>query len=211
MAKQRPKRKRGKRGEGHAEVVEGNLVKALSHPLRARALAILNEQVASPKQISVVLGKPVGNVSYHVIRLRELGCVEMVKTRQRRGATEHFYRGVTRSFLNDENWAGLKGDAKNGISIVGLKMINDSSREAILAGTFDARANRHLSRSPLNVDDEGWEELMDLLESTLEGVFEIQAKSTGRLAESGNKSVRATISLLGFESPAGEQAAQSET
>lgn len=81
--------------------MEGNLVKALSHPLRARALAIFNERVTSPAELA--------------------------------------------------RWAKLSLDAKNGISIAGLRMQNDASMTALEAGTFDARDDRHLSCAPITV------------------------------------------------------------
>ncbi|HSS34284.1 MAG TPA: helix-turn-helix domain-containing protein [Solirubrobacterales bacterium] len=180
------------------------LAKAVGHPLRARALAILNERVASPKELHLELDEPLGNVSYHVGVLEELGCVELVKAEQRRGAMEHFFRGVTRSFLNAENWASLSDDAKNGVSVAGLQMINDASKAALENETFDSRDDRHLSCTPLNLDDQGWEDAMTLLSGALDQVLEIQGESASRLAKAKDpKTIRATISLLGFESPGG--------
>lgn len=204
------KRQKGKLKGPHKEIVDGNLVKALAHPLRARALGILNERIASPKELSGRLGKPVGNVSYHVKKLEDFGCVELVSEARRRGATEHYYRGVTRSFLNDANWAKLTAESKNGVSIAGLKMQNDASLVALEAGTFDSRETRHLSCTPVNLDEEGWEELTFLMNGTLDGVLEIQARCASRLAKNGGDSFRATVSLLSYESPGCEAAAELE-
>lgn len=68
------------------------LAKAYVHPLRAKALSLIAEGVASPKLIAQKLGVEVSKVAYHVRVLRELGCIELVETRQRRGAIEHLYR-----------------------------------------------------------------------------------------------------------------------
>jgi DNA-binding transcriptional ArsR family regulator len=205
-----PKKPRKAKTAKGKEVVENHLVKALSHPVRARALAILNSRIASPKEIADELNMEVGNVSYHVKTLRDLGCAELVRKAQVRGATEHFYRGVTRSFLNDANWARLTPAAKTGVSVAGLKTQNNAALKALEAGTFDSRADRHLSCSPLSVDELGWDELMLLLESTLEGVLEIQAKSATRQAEEGTEQINATVSILGFESPKCEPATPAE-
>jgi DNA-binding transcriptional ArsR family regulator len=186
------------------EVVANNLVKALSHPVRARALAILNSRVASPKEIADELNREVGNVGYHVRTLKDLGCVELVDEVKRRGATEHYYRGITRSFLNDTNWAQLTPDAKTGVSIAGLKTQNNAALKALEAGTFDARPDRHLSCSPLVVDELGWDELAALLMNTLDEVWEIQDKSTTRQAEQGSERIRTTVSMLFFEWPSCE-------
>ncbi len=201
MAQRKQTKTKSKRKGPHKEILEGTLVKALSHPLRARALAIFNERVTSPVELSRQFGKPVGNVSYHVKKLEEFGCVELVKEVQRRGATEHFYRGVTRSFLSAENWAKLTPEAKSGVSIAGLKMQNDASLAALEAGTFDARADRHLSCTPITIDEEAWPQIVELLANTLEEVIEIQAQSATRLAGDDDPGFRATVSILGFESP----------
>jgi DNA-binding transcriptional ArsR family regulator len=74
--------------------IDQRLAKALSSPLRARALALIAEGIASPKAISVDLGLDVRSVAYHVRVLRKLGCIELVETQQRRGAIEHIYRVV---------------------------------------------------------------------------------------------------------------------
>ncbi len=178
------------------------LVKALSHPVRARALAILNERIASPKQLSVELDKPIGHLSYHVKRLKELGCVELVDTAPRRGATEHFYRGTTRSFLSDDNWGQLAKDAKHGVSIAGLRMINDASLAAIKADTLDSRDDRHLSCTPMDLDNQGWQEATALLADSLEGLIVIAQRSANRRANGESEgSLRATASILCFESP----------
>jgi predicted transcriptional regulator len=65
---------------------------AHSNPLRARALQLISDGVASPKAISAELGLDVRTVAYHVRVLRKLGCIELVETQPRRGAVEHIYR-----------------------------------------------------------------------------------------------------------------------
>jgi DNA-binding transcriptional ArsR family regulator len=174
------------------------LIKALSHPVRANALTILNQRVASPKEIAVELREEVGKVSYHVKELRNLGCVELVDTAQRRGATEHYYRGVAQAYLNDSFWATLSTAVRNGISVTGLKVLVEAAREAVEAGTFDARTDRHLSCLTLNLDEEGWSEANVLLNETLDRLVEIGARSESR--DAPNR-VCATYGLLGFESP----------
>jgi hypothetical protein len=121
----------------------------------------------------------------------------------RRGATEHFYRGTTKSFFNDSHWERLSKHAKNGISITGLKMIFNKAGSAVEAGTFDSRGNRHLSCTPLMVDEAGWDRVAEILDEALGRVLEVQAESALRLAESEEGGIRATVSLLSFESPAG--------
>jgi DNA-binding transcriptional ArsR family regulator len=72
--------------------IDKRLAKALSSSLRVQALALIGEGAASPKAISDRLGLDVRTVAYHVRVLRELDCIELIETQQRRGAVEHTYR-----------------------------------------------------------------------------------------------------------------------
>jgi DNA-binding transcriptional ArsR family regulator len=78
--------------ERRPAVDQQRLAKAYVHPLRAEALSLIADGVASPKQIAEKLGAEISNVAYHVRVLRELGCIELAETQQRRGAIEHLYR-----------------------------------------------------------------------------------------------------------------------
>jgi predicted ArsR family transcriptional regulator len=80
----------------HPVSIDQQLAKALSHSTRARVLAAIANGEASPKQVADRLGEDVRNVAYHVRVLKRLGCVVLVETKQRRGATEHFYEVTER-------------------------------------------------------------------------------------------------------------------
>lgn len=77
--------------------IDPRLAKALSSQLRAEALALIGEGVDSPKQVAEKLGLDVRNVAYHVRVLRNLGCIELAETQQRRGTVEHIYRLTERA------------------------------------------------------------------------------------------------------------------
>lgn len=66
--------------------------KAVAHPLRAQILHTLDGEPRSPQSLSQALDQPLGNVSYHVTVLRDLGAIELTGIRQVRGALEHFYK-----------------------------------------------------------------------------------------------------------------------
>jgi DNA-binding transcriptional ArsR family regulator len=78
----------------HLHSIDPRLAKALSNEVRARALRHLARSAGSPKTIAAELGLDVRNVAYHVRVLKELGCVELVRTVPRRGAVEHVYRAA---------------------------------------------------------------------------------------------------------------------
>jgi DNA-binding transcriptional ArsR family regulator len=187
-------------------LVDPRVAKALSHPLRAHVLAILNERVASPNQMAEELGEPLGNVSYHVKALLELQCIELVSTTPRRGAVEHFYRAIERPYFDDRDWSRLPRSLRQAISDVGLQLIWDDVAEAIEGGTFESRTDRHLSRYPLVLDEQGWEELSEILKGLFEETVRIESESADRLAKSGEEGIASKLAVLHFESPEAEDA-----
>jgi DNA-binding transcriptional ArsR family regulator len=194
----KPKRKGGNPDGTNREGADSVLLKALSHPVRARALTVLNQRAASPSELASEQGESVGYVAYHVRVLHELGMIELVNTRQVRGATEHFYRSTAKPYLNDDTWGKLSIDSRTGISVASVGSLNNAIREAFEAGTFDSRTDRHLSNVTLDLDEAGWREANALLNSCLEGLMRIGAESHAR---EGKPTIRATFGLMGFESP----------
>jgi len=194
------KGKQGRRSSRDRSEADAVLLKALSHPVRARALTALNQRVASPSELASEQGKAVGYVAYHVRVLHELGMIELVNTRQVRGATEHFYRSTARPYLDDEVWGKMSVDSRTGVSIANIGVLSNALREAFEAATFDSRPDRHLSNVSLDLDEQGWREAMALLNSCLKGLMQIGSESEDR---DGKPTIRATFGLMGFESPAG--------
>jgi DNA-binding transcriptional ArsR family regulator len=184
------------------------MAKALAHPLRVQLLAGLNEGVASPNELAKKLGEPLTNVSYHVRMLHDLGCIELVETEPRRGALEHYYRAIVRPFFGDRDWKRLPKNARGSISDAVLQLVWEDSAEAIKTGLFDEREDRHLSRSVLCVDEQGWEELNELLVETLDSAMQIQADSASRAAK-GEDADRFGVNLVMMSHPAPSSSKQS--
>lgn len=85
-------------GNGHSSHVPVNweqLARATAHPLRVSILELLGidgGRVLSPSDLCRELQIPLSNTNYHVTELAKAGLIELVRERQVRGATEHFYR-----------------------------------------------------------------------------------------------------------------------
>ncbi len=192
-------------GKTKATPADQRLLMALRHPVRAEALSILNTRVASPAEIARALGLDISNVAYHVRRLHEYECVELVETRAVRGATEHFYRGNAQKYLDTNFWDKLSPNVRSAISLTGLRVIFAAIRDSVKAGIFDRRKNRHLSVVTYELDGQAWEELAALYTDTLDRAMEIGVEAGERLAEGKprGKCLRATLVQLAFESPPG--------
>jgi DNA-binding transcriptional ArsR family regulator len=134
--------------ETNPEAIDERLVRALSHPLRVQILEILSERIASPNDLSEELGVELTHVAYHTRTLNRCGCLELVDTAQRRGATEHFYRTAART---------------------GLRWI------------------------PLDLDEQGWDEVASILDQTQRRVRAAQRRSAAR--PDGARRVPALVAL----------------
>ena len=133
-------------------------VKAMSHPLRVRILAMLDERTASPVELAGWLGASLGTVAYHVRTLERMGLVELVHETRVRGAVEHHYKSVERPRVSDDAWAAAPAIAKQAAVSASLQTIDAYARAASAAGGFD-HGNSHLTRTQLTLDARGWNDL----------------------------------------------------
>jgi hypothetical protein len=188
-------------GSSAAQQKTSRWLKAMWHPTQVRALTILTERVASPKEIAAEIGEPlVRNVAYHVKQLADRGLVELVDTKQRRGATEHYYRSTVLPAYASEEWPQ---DKREHISKLIIQLFFHDVSEAIDAKTLDRYPQRHLSRSPLLLDEEGFLELASEQDRFLERTREIQARSDARRLASGEEGQRVRALLASFTMPPG--------
>lgn len=162
--------------------VDPRVIKALGHPLRQSVLHILNARVASPAEISVELNEPLGNVSYHVQILLENDAIELVRTAPARGALEHFYRATMRPFLDEAHWAKLPASSRRALFDFTLQKIWDEVTAASKDHTLDD-VSTHITMTPLDLDQQAYEELSDHLVETIEIALRLEAESKERLSK----------------------------
>jgi DNA-binding transcriptional ArsR family regulator len=76
-----------------------DLFTALGHPLRRRILRKMMEGNGeiSPRELALDLSEPLSALSYHVRVLAECDAIKLVRTKQIRGSTQHFYRPVVKA------------------------------------------------------------------------------------------------------------------
>jgi DNA-binding transcriptional ArsR family regulator len=174
------------------------MAKAMAHPLRAKILSHLNDHgTASPADLSRVLDEPIGNVSYHVRMLLDLDCVELVDTRQRRGAIEHFYRATRRAMLDNDAWAQLPPSVRRGFAAQWFRDAFADVSAAIDAGRLEEREDLHLSFTNLELDEAGWSELQQSLDELVARAQELQERSTG----AGGERRQGRLVIAHYEAP----------
>jgi DNA-binding transcriptional ArsR family regulator len=175
------------------------LIEALGHPVREHILAVLNERIASASEIGEELGADVSSFYHHVEELEKFGCIERVKTEQRRGGREHFFRAKTSVFFDDAAWQRLPRSLKEDQTGSILQFLLDDVVDALSEGTFDARDDRHASWTPGFFDVQGWQEAVELMNETISKLVPIREAAVSRLAETGEQGIPATMGILAFE------------
>jgi DNA-binding transcriptional ArsR family regulator len=181
-----------------------NLANALSHPLRQRILERLSVGggEASPAELARLLDERVPNVAYHVRVLEKLGCVELVRTCQVRGALEHHYRAIAHPWLDAEQWARLPASFRRQALARTLREIVSDASDAAVAGGFD-HPGAQVRRATAVLDPQGWQDVAVLIEDMLASVQRIHDASAVRAAEGqiGRPNIEAEIGLLLFRRP----------
>lgn len=76
-------------------MTDGEILKALNHPLRRKMLVLLGSDAVSPSEIAAQLGISIGSASYHMTMLRQLGMIKVVRETQKRGTVERHYQATS--------------------------------------------------------------------------------------------------------------------
>jgi DNA-binding transcriptional ArsR family regulator len=181
--------------------METTLAAIVAHPTRARAFSILAERTASPVEIAQEIGKDVGHVGYHVRKLQELKLIELVDERPVRGAVEHFYRAVARPFVVEKEFEDQPVEEREIFTRYILQLHIADVARALDEHTFDERANRWLIRTPMVVDEEGFEELGALHAELYERTLDIQARSDERRTGTDDEGISTMSTNMFFETP----------
>jgi hypothetical protein len=184
---------------------------ALRHPLRVRILEVLNEGPRSPSQFVeeglipkehyTTYQQALSLAAYHFRELQKEGCLEVIESIPRRGAVEHIYRGLARVYFDDEEFERMPRPTRRKLSRISLQGMIARADRAIREDTFDSRVDRHLTWLPMQLDERGWEEVIDALATTFHELTQIRHDARDRIAASGEQVVPATVAILGFESP----------
>jgi DNA-binding transcriptional ArsR family regulator len=175
------------------------LVKALNHPVRVKALTILTERIASPKEISEQIEAPLSNVSYHVRVLDELGLIEIMEEESVRGSVAHFYKAVERPLIDNPDWERLDPKVRSAFSGYVIETLMSDAAKSLAAGVFDRRQDRHLSRTPLLLDEKGWRRIAEIQTKALDDILKEQAASAARMNGSREEGIHVVAGMTCFE------------
>jgi DNA-binding transcriptional ArsR family regulator len=180
------------------DIAHPAVMKALSHPLRARILGVLEERQGSPVEIARMLELPLPNVSYHVQMLAQLGLVKLVRETRRRGAIEHHYEATMRPVIRDADWREAPKLLKHSVIAAVVERLGADIVAAAPRGGFDC-ASIHATRTQLSLDARAWDELSAALEQLLTKALRLEAARRAHRSGAGESPMSATLGMLLFE------------
>ncbi|HYC81508.1 MAG TPA: winged helix-turn-helix domain-containing protein [Solirubrobacterales bacterium] len=186
-----------------ATLLSDRMAAAVSHPTRLHAMIVFWEREASPREIAAELGEPLNNVTYHVNQLRDLGWIELVAERPARGGRvmEHFYKAARNTVIQDKDLSHLESEQIHLIDMTIMRSMAKDIEQAMASGTFFAHDDNQLTRIPLDVDEQGWEETKEILDRALEDLLKVKESVLQRTAESGEETMPTKVEIIHFESP----------
>lgn len=196
MARKRRRAQKRKRRTGKSP--QEVLVKALNHPVRVKTLTILTERIASPKEIAHEIKVPLSNVSYHVRVLDELGLIEIMEEESVRGSVAHFYKAVERPLIDNPDWEKLDPKVRTAFSGYVIETLMSDAARSLQAGLFDQRQDRHLSRTPLLLDEKGWRKVIAVQGKALDEILKEQAAAAVRMS-SKETGIQVIVGMFCFE------------
>ena len=150
------------------------------------------------------LDEGLSQISYHVKVLRDFELIEMTKTEPRRGAVEHYYKAVERTFVREKIADKLPETAR---VLLRDRIIQDADQdiqEALEAGTFYRREDIHADWVPMDLDNRACKALNKRADKFLEDAIEIAGDAATRIAD-GAESIPMSLALFAFVSARGAE------
>jgi DNA-binding MarR family transcriptional regulator len=177
---------------------------AIEHPELWSLADTLAEAPLSAAQLAESSGLPPGKVRKYLRIMKEEGLIESVRTEGHRGAVEHFYSLSGQMFITTEEAEALThGDRRRIHSFI----LKQGLAEAVAALVTKPsprgleRADNPVVRFPMQVDEQGWNELVDLHHEALAKLTEAKERIAARLEEGDEERFRVTSLVMFFEAP----------
>lgn len=155
---------------------EQKISHSVNHSVRLDAFLATFEAVTSPSEVAKLLDKPVATVSFHMTELRKDGAIELVKTEQRRGAIEHYYKATKPPEIDADEWKALPKSSRRKIAALGLQLIVADSLASLRHGKLENDDDMYLVWMPMRLNEKGRDKVTDLQAEMLERMVAINER-----------------------------------
>ncbi|HEX8647116.1 MAG TPA: helix-turn-helix domain-containing protein [Thermoleophilaceae bacterium] len=177
------------------DITDPMVAKAYAHPLRIEILGLLDNRVASPRQLATELGTGLSATSYHVRQLAAVKLIRLVRRRQVRGAIEHLYTANVRPTITDTGWARLPDVVKHAYLGGKIAQIGKEVAAAAEQGGFD-HEDMHLTRTSLRLTPDAWAAAAGILTRALKEIDALAAEDAGRDDEKSEANERHAVAVM---------------
>ena len=179
----RATRERREQKSGLARLDDG-LLFVLSNPLRVRMLASLRvEGEGSASDLARRLGCSKWNAGHHMKVLKKYDCVELVRIEPVRAVEKKVYRAKVGIEFPTEIWEALPTPIQGMVlNSVFMTSFNDVE-VALVSRAYEDRPESHASWSNLELDDEGWRQVLKLVDGALVAAKKIEEAAKRRIGE----------------------------
>ncbi|HEU4678689.1 MAG TPA: helix-turn-helix domain-containing protein [Terrimicrobiaceae bacterium] len=195
--------KRKRRGQSGLGRVDDGMLYVFSHPLRVRMIAELNEEDGSASDLAKRLSVKTYNADYHLKKLLEYDCVEVVRRERIRGTQKTIYRAKVKVEFPQEIWESLPASVQKLVVAAVFMTSSSDAQVALLADVFEKRPESHASWTNLKLDEEGWQKLVKEVDHVLLAAKEIEVEAASRLEDRDEDPLIVSLNLSGFVLPEG--------
>jgi AcrR family transcriptional regulator len=165
--------------------------------LASQILAILGNRTATVRQIAVELKAAADAVQKTIDELLKEDLAIVVAEG---GDGETVYR-TEKHWVKPVEWEQMSLPERQLLSRQVEELISGDIDLALDTGTFDVRIDRHMSRTPLLVDERGWRELTKIHTKAFRASLAVRVEAMERLRESGAVPIDVRSVQLLFEVP----------
>lgn len=181
------------------------LATAMAHPIRLGVFTMLldGREEKTAGEIAAELQEARSAVNYHLGVLVDLGCAERTKVGPSGGGrvVRHTYKAADRAYFDAGGWERLDKKDRLKVAVALIRAITADVNAAIGHGTFFDPDNNHISRSPMKLDLEGWEEVREFLDGSLDGLSAIQDRVDDRCQDGDEKTFEVKVEIIQLRSP----------
>lgn len=163
------------------------------------AASLLGE--VTPREIAAAEGLNASTVQYHFGALEREGWIHVSRKEPVRGGMRQYYVADRLNLITDGEFERMNEQARLETSAGVLVHFVRICTAALKEGTLDARADSHLSHTPMDLDRQGWRDLQNDLARMLERSLEIKVEAMMRRRKSGEEPIPTVVNLAGFEVP----------
>ncbi len=190
---------------GQAENFTARLARVFSSEINLKIVTELCLRPMSASEFAEEFaGGDIPPISRRFRVLAENGWLRKVEERtggKHRGGILRIYQAVRPAIFDTQSWAQVDDSIRETFSWRIFEQMAEQVREAMDAGTFDVRVDRHLTWTPFLLDDTGWAQVITKVDAAFHAILAEQDSAMSRLAKSGEEPAIFTVYLAAFESP----------